>query len=1117
MNDAAVKLAQDKNRLSSVELITYVESLNLASTDLIQLWDNLFYQTIVQEDFYVKERLIEILVLLHVTDQLKNNQSNDKTALLIQALNARVVLPVELFDNTNYRTQERLVQSKSALSKSKSSIISRELATAVENDRLKNEIDILEHNHSRINSLVSKYRELYDEAYKKEYSSYQQSIRTELQDYQTRYDQEYRKLYSELKDKEQVEILLNVEAPEIPEFKFDRSPNASIEDITGQMDEEVLAQLTVMVDVSGSGNMDELLTNIERQIDQREKQIAANNINTGTVFALGKAVFPKALGTSNGSIAFTFCNRQVRIWDGGNINLRLSLQVPSTSYVVSKFIYTYSYADGNNTNGGYTDLQAGDIIMLEDLFSNSISVSSLNSPSSFSGEITFTNGEVYTFEIDPFNFKDCHEGFLTLEEEDDDNGGDGNGNSSGSGNEVATPPSANGYRQLGIADYKKVVSEICCYETGEVAHIENVMARELREKVSTKFHQRQVIETESSTIETEQITDTASTERFEMQSEVNKILQEQRQFQGEVNVNSSWGNTTLDTSAGYASNTSKEQSNRYAVQEGKQITERASENVFNSSTKERTVSTTDEYTEENIHRFDNTQGDQHISGVFRYVNAIYKNQVLNYGKRLMYEFMVPQPSQLHRLAMAVTRSSSSITTLEKPVDPRVNGYTDFTKINRANYQILAAQYDAEVTPHKEQYINVSAHHLNDRWENGGRWQKADKFTVDIPEDYIVARVNGYFDPFHGNHGATWGNMRGTILIGGRKIDVPGSIETLVINEIGFGSSKISESLKISLTSWDIGYYNFNLKVMCEIGPEAYRMWQQETFTAIMRGYQEQMRVYEERLGEVQTQNGINIESNPLFYRDIEQEVLKSNCISYLLEDAPDSLRKFGMGMYDDQATFKNYKVKQGAALDAYTSFAKFMEQAFEWKLMSYNFYPYYWGNKNDWQSLYQFEGTDKIFREFMRAGMARVIVTVKPSFEDAVMHFMATGQIWNGGSLPVLGDPLYLSIVDELREQEYVVDETWTTVLPTKLIALQKSGVSVDATGLPCDPDCDEADGKNLKASTALMEHGGGKDEEMRLIENMDIEDGYLKLKTDDEPRQTVAQISIEAIKRAMT
>ena len=70
---------------------------------------------------------------------------------------------------------------------------------------------------------------------------------------------------------------------------------------------------------------------------------------------------------------------------------------------------------------------------------------------------------------------------------------------------------------------------------------------------------------------------------------------------------------------------------------------------------------------------------------------------------------------------------------------------------------------------------------------------------------------------------------------------------------------------------------------------------------------------------------------------------------------------------------------------------------------------------------------------------------------------MTTNKIWNGGQVPVIGDELYLSIVDELKEQEYTIEETWETVLPTSLVGLQKSGVAVDEEGLPCGNGCDEA------------------------------------------------------------
>jgi hypothetical protein len=79
--------------------------------------------------------------------------------------------------------------------------------------------------------------------------------------------------------------------------------------------------------------------------------------------------------------------------------------------------------------------------------------------------------------------------------------------------------------------------------------------------------------------------------------------------------------------------------------------------------------------------------------------------------------------------------------------------------------------------------------------------------------------------------------------------------------------------------------------------------------------------------------------------------------------------------------------------------------------------------------------------------MARIIVTVKPGFEDAVQFFLSTGKIWNGGEVPMIGDPMYMSIVDEMRQPTGEPQgKYWITRIPTTLTILQDK-----STGLPVD------------------------------------------------------------------
>lgn len=623
-------------------------------------------------------------------------------------------------------------------------------------------------------------------------------------------------------------------------------------------------------------------------------------------------------------------------------------------------------------------------------------------------------------------------------------------------------PEKFGVRQIGIADYKKVVAHVCCYDAGEVSHIENIMAREMRSKSTTRERIEELTQTTETSQERESLTDTTTSERFEMQSEVSKLLQEQKQFSASANFHAGWGSEStgqysLDVGANYATNTSKEESNRQAVTQAKDITQRASERIVTKMRNEVIRKTTERFKEENDHVFDNRLGDKHVAGVYRFINAIYKNQVYNYGKRMMYEFMIPQPSKLHRLGMLENKNSSvSSVIIEEPKDPRKIGLANANFINEYNYKTWLAMYgaSAEALPSREIFVGKSFSYGN----NTVPTSYAQAASIEIPENYLSnnAQIN-----FTGMAGWAGWDMKVLASVGNvSRISFPNRIDLTDF----FAIKQYKNSIPVSVSATSFYTCTITINVGCILTDEAFNKWQQGIFDAIIKAYEDKLAAY--NAAYAQNSNNASIGTNPGFYRQIEQLVMRKNCISYLMDEA-----QMGQGFYNG-ITLGNYSLQQTQQMDNYASHAKFMEQAFEWNLISYNFYPFYWGKRTDWTELYQYDCNDPLFRSFMQAGMARVVVTVKPGFENAVMHFMATGQIWNGGQVPVLDNPLYLSIVDELKEQEYVVEETWETVVPTSLVALQSSGVAINAEGLPCGDDCkDHAAGSLVNNSNMI----GGK------------------------------------------
>jgi hypothetical protein len=253
-----------------------------------------------------------------------------------------------------------------------------------------------------------------------------------------------------------------------------------------------------------------------------------------------------------------------------------------------------------------------------------------------------------------------------------------------------------------------------------------------------------------------------------------------------------------------------------------------------------------------------------------------------------------------------------------------------------------------------------------------------------------------------------------------------------------------------------------------------------------------------------------VKSNPLFYRQIENTVLRKNCIEYMI-----SQNELGGTTLTEGVNLQTTHVlSDNVNLGTYADKVKFFEQAFEWNLMSYFFYPFYWAPRPKWEDLYNVEEVDDpLFRSFLQSGMARVIITVRPGFEELVNWYMATGQVWNGGQVPTMNDPLFISIVAELSQPEGVVEETWESRVPTSLTVIQAGTIGLNVQGLPCDEECRDnlmfdSDGQPvLDANGNQINIIGQNDDTVQLgnitDELVEVSESIEEIKTDIEEIKT--------------
>ena len=603
-----------------------------------------------------------------------------------------------------------------------------------------------------------------------------------------------------------------------------------------------------------------------------------------------------------------------------------------------------------------------------------------------------------------------------------------------------------GIRPLGVGDLLVVKQDLLRYAAGEVAHIENVMKSEYMSRKHTRSREtEEIIVIETETVE-ESEKDLQSTERFELSTETQKTIESDMSLDAGVSVTASYGVVSLTAHADFALNQSSSEATKQASTFAKEVTERSVSKIMQRAREERTRRTLERFEEVNEHGFDNKTGNDHVIGLYRWVDKYYKARVVNYGRRMMMEFIVPEPAAFYLYLQANKKPALEGVTLQRPEEPKVSGRPlRPVDLNKYNYTDFVAKYNVQdADPYPAEVVRVSsavAQAVENPDKNSAVAKTDEKLIV--PKGYKCYDVYGEL----GYQGISGTKFFVECFIGGQRW---GSVTARDVENI----------IPISVKGW-LTAFHVNVVAMCELKPEARADWQLKTYKAIMTAYERALADYNEQVAAAQIQAGVQIEGrNPEFNRRIERDELKKSTLRLLTNDYAmtrvsgewRSSEAFNAMLPNGQYGYPEFDVDETSVEG---KMIQFFEQAFEWGNMTYFLYPYIWGRKGNWDDIFPLNDPDPQFRDFLRAGAARVIVPVHSAYNETVLHYLNTNEIWNGGDPPILDDPLYISIVDELKSETgndvdadlvacsvdsgypCLVDD-WEVKLPTTLVYLQK-------------------------------------------------------------------------------
>lgn len=636
-------------------------------------------------------------------------------------------------------------------------------------------------------------------------------------------------------------------------------------------------------------------------------------------------------------------------------------------------------------------------------------------------------------------------------------------------------------REPAMSDFYVVEDEWHRYEAAEIAHIENLLPHE--GKLRTHTRRTETETTESTETETTDVTEKDTQQVDSTEFSVNTQSEMKLSFGLDLSVDTAgqYGPTNVQTHLAAELDGSLQSAEQTAFRVSREVTNRASSRLSQRVRSTRTTRALTRITETNRHELDNTDGDNPVVGIYRWVEQVRRLRVMRYPNRYLLEFLVPEPAAWWR--WLAKRGATKGVTVPKPIAFTANKLP----ASADNPELTAAAMTADPADAMPAYVTYA-----------GRYSTV---GVDPPPQSLVlatsvarspglktnAGVTGIAAP--NNEGALEWNKDSTIAVPGgweatkwratilawhdSVFDYNDTLDvwvevgagTPVATTVGEGESmsrQISGEVgPISTGSVPIGVmlnapigYHIGVEVTCVPTTASVSRWQQRTYEAVRQAYDLRQAEYNEAVSAAQTRAGVSFTGlSPARAREVEQAELKKLVISLMRGSEPGAPQDpWNRGNPGDAPVLVLNRAPRDELM--------FLEQAIEWESMRYVHYPYFWAEQTQWEGLADLSAADPVFAAFLRAGSTRVVVPARPSFEDAVNFYTRTLIPWGGLGAPAPDEDGYLSIADEVAAlgrgpvDGTQVGHSWEVRLATELTCLDDRGLPTNQAGrIPAPPD----------------------------------------------------------------
>ncbi|MGZ8915770.1 MAG: type II secretion system protein GspG [Candidatus Binatia bacterium] len=568
-----------------------------------------------------------------------------------------------------------------------------------------------------------------------------------------------------------------------------------------------------------------------------------------------------------------------------------------------------------------------------------------------------------------------------------------------------------------------------------------------------------------------------------------------------ASLSGSYGSVTLTTTLGITNTNEERNSVKNSMQKNREVTEKASARTRKEHKVSMKLETKTGVEDQSAKTITNKAKTAVRIDYYRMMRK-WRTDLYRYGLRQTYDIAIPLPGvRLWALHRRVAKLDEQLRApLSFPLKPE--------DINSLNYRQEAIKWGTTVQDPQPNTIQEIKYGKID-WldEDASQNLHITQFDIDVPEGYLVSTA---IKPKFEAHLATWkdhGNgFAFSLTADASNYDNNTQIVTAELTSLLGKTGHLAVVCKHTYVSQAAVQINLTYQLSKDVLDKwQFAAWTQLRAAAEARHREEQERLQEERDQLWRLLNG----KDTLSLRRLEREELVRLVMKWLLGPTypliSTSTVEMTLGQLltneetfqrsnktPDSPTFSYVREKMWQEALLFGDFVKFIHQAVEWENLLYFLYPYFWGSETIGRDKLLFEHNDTEHERFLRAGYARIVLPVRPGFEQSFTKLMEEGTLQGVSTQPYItiaeeianfartnysGIPpanpeqharplLYpeqratwdimqdvMKLIDEFKAKNghYPVklDELDETDLKTKKISVDASGLPVDAWGNP--------------------------------------------------------------------